>query len=131
MEIPEINLLKARLLFDGGYYTEAKNVLIKIEKEELTFTQQVELTYRLARIYQETKLLKEAKLYFEQTMLTGKSLKKYFAGNSALKLGEIFENEKNYERAKEYYSICLKMKFEEYETSIHSKAKAGLERVSE
>ena len=84
----------------------------------------------MARIYQEMGMLKESKLYYEQTILTGKNLKKYFAGNSALKLGEIFETEGNYEKAKEYYSICLKMKFEEYEASIHSKAKAGLERVS-
>ncbi|HEY9113484.1 MAG TPA: hypothetical protein VIN10_02215 [Bacteroidales bacterium] len=129
-ELPVLNLLKARLLFDGGYYLEARNVLLKTNKKDLNLAQQVELTYRLARIDQETGNLKEAKLYYEQTLLTGKNLKKYFAGNSALKLGEIYEQEGNIEKAREYYSTCLKMNFDEYEASIHSKAKAGLERVS-
>lgn len=129
-EIPNLTLLKARLLFDGGYYADAKNTLLKTKKESLTLPQQVELTYRLARISQESGDLKDAKLYYEQSILTGKNLKKYYAGNSALKLGEIYEQEGNSTKAKEYYSICLKMKFEEYEASIHSKAKAGLERVS-
>jgi hypothetical protein len=128
--IPEINLLKARLLFDGGYYAEAKNILLKTKKESLTLPQQVELTYRIARIGQECGNLNEAKLYYEQTILKGKNLDKYYAGNSALKLGEIYEQEGNLEKAEEYYSTCLKMTFEEYEASIHSKAKAGLERVS-
>lgn len=129
-EAPNSNLLKARLLFDGGYYAEAKNILLKTKKEGLTLSQQVELTYRIARISQESGNLSEAKLYYEQTILTGKNLKKYYAGNSALKLGEIYEQEGNLEKAEEYYSTCLKMKFDEYEASIHSKAKAGLERVS-
>jgi len=130
-EIPDINLLKARLLFDGGYYAEAKNVLTIANNTELSLQQQVELTYRLARIEQETGNLGEAKENFDQTINNGKNLEKYFAGNSALKMGEIYEQEGNLEKASEYYSICLKMKFDEYEASIHSKAKAGLERVSE
>lgn len=129
-EIPEVNLLKARLLFDGGYYADAKKILTKANKAGLSLAQQVELTYRIARIDQQTGNLDEAKIYFNKTIDNGKNLKKYYAGNAALKLGEIYEQEGKYEKAQEYYSICLKMKFDEYEASIHSKAKAGLERVS-
>jgi TolA-binding protein len=129
-EIPEINLLKARLLFDGGYYERSKKILIQTNKEKLSVPQQVERTYRIARINQETGNIKDAKLYYEQTILTGKNLKNYFAGNSALKLGEIYEQEGDVEKAEAYYSVCLKMNFEEYKASIHSKAKAGLDRIS-
>lgn len=128
--IPEIKLLQARLLFDGGYYEKTEKILLAINKEQLDLNRQVEQTYRLGRIFQETENMEKAKLYYEQTILKGRNLSSYFAGNSALKMAEIFEQEGNKKKAEEYYSLCLDLSFEEYENSIHSKAKAGLERVS-
>ena len=128
--IPDVGLLMARLLFDGGYYENSESILLKVNKDKLDLSRQVEWTYRLARIYQETENIEKAKLYYGQAILTGRKLTSYFAGNSALKMGEIYEQERNFNRAEEYYSLCLDLNFEEYEASIHSKAKAGLERVS-
>lgn len=128
-EIPNVELLKARLLYDGGYFAEAKNILQNINTQKLPLVFQVEHDYRLARIFHDTGNWEEARLYYEQTMLRGKKLKKYYAGNSALKLGEIYESENNVMKAKEYYEKCLQLEFDEYEASIHSKARAGLERL--
>jgi hypothetical protein len=52
-EIPNILLLKARLLFDGGYYRKALNLLIsnRDKLESLSIEQQTEYHYRLGRIY--------------------------------------------------------------------------------
>ena len=53
----------------------------------------------------------------------------YFAANSALKSGMIFESKMDFEKARYYYNKCLSLDFDEYKTSITQKAKAGLNRI--
>ncbi len=127
--IPNIELLKARLLFDGGYYSKADSVLDKIDLTVLTTDQKLERYYRKARIADESGDIEKAKITYLQTVENGKDSQRYFAGNAALKLAGIYESEGDFEQAEYFYRSCLKMDFIEYETSIHSKAKAGLKRV--
>ncbi|HPK05374.1 MAG TPA: hypothetical protein PK908_05710, partial [Bacteroidales bacterium] len=61
----------------------------------------------------------------------GKDLPYFYAGNSALQLGLLYEAMKQPEKALHYYNVCLKLRFNEYQTSIHQKAKAGINRISE
>lgn len=129
--IPNLQLLKTRLLFDGGYYQRADSVLNRINPEDLNFGQNLERYYRRARIAHELGNLDKAKLSYLETIEKGESSHLYFAGNSALKLAGIYESEGDLENAEYYYRSCLKMNFTEYETSIHSKAKTGLKRVEE
>jgi tetratricopeptide (TPR) repeat protein len=128
--VPNIILLKARLLFDGGYYNKAKNLLLTdingFKDDDI-----IERYYRLGRIAQKSGDIDEAKLYLKKTIETGKNSTRYFAGNAALQLGIIYEKENNFEKAKHYYNICRTLDFDEYETSIKEKAKQGLERVGE
>ncbi|MCK4360489.1 MAG: hypothetical protein KAV70_01990, partial [Bacteroidales bacterium] len=130
-EIPNVYLLKARLLFDGGYYQKAIDVLKEeISKNDLkTAKDSLEYNYRFGRIYHEWGKVEEAIPYYEITLISGAGFPYYFAANSALQLGLIYENKLEFDKAKYYYKKCLSLKFKEYKTSISQKAKAGLNRV--
>ncbi|HPN69200.1 MAG TPA: hypothetical protein PLZ32_06755 [Saprospiraceae bacterium] len=128
---PHPILLKARLLYDGGYYGQAQNILIK---NGHLFTNKgegpLEYHYRLGRTLQALKNYPDAITYLIKTIELGKNNKKYFACNAALQIGLIYEENKNVEQAKKYYNLCLKIKPTEYQVSLHQKAKSGLERVN-
>jgi len=131
-EKPNIFLLRARLLFDGGYYPEAIEILEVVQPADLTTKRdQVEFVYRKARIFHEWGKISQAKHHYRQTIETGSSLPNFFAGNAALQLGLIYESEGDYISATHYFDLCLKLKFNEYRTSIQQKARTGLRRISE
>lgn len=129
--LPNLLLLKARLLFDGGYYESALN-LLEHENENAGLSEardSIEYLYRKARIYHEMGNFPAAIHHYIQSIEHGSNLKYYFAGNASLQLGIIYENEKNFEKALEFYDLCLKMDFTEYRSSIQQKARAGRQRV--
>lgn len=129
-EQPHPDILKARLLFDGGYTQASIRVLNSINAEQLKAEKdRTELTYRKARAYQHLGEYERAISLYKQTITQGKELPYYFAANSALQLGLYYEKENRKEEAKKYYSLCLALKNHEYTYSISQKAKAGLERL--
>lgn len=129
--VPNIRLLKARLLFDGGYYQESLDML----QEKLPSTYCVstkdylEYTYRIGRIYDEWGYDSKAIPFYELTVKNGSPFTYYFAANASLHLGMIYENLSNTVKAKYYYELCSQMKNTEYKNSINQKAKAGLNRL--
>lgn len=129
--LPNTELLKARLLFDGGYYQETDKILFKMDTTSLEFEEKVERTYRLGRSAQKQGNTTEAKSFYKKTIVDGSDMDRYFAGNSAFKLGEIYEREGDIKMAEFYFRLCTELDFDEYENSIHSKAKAGLERINQ
>lgn len=128
--IPNIELLKCRLLFDGGYYKDAQKILNAINNNELSPAEKVEKNYRLGRIAHRMNNRKDAKNYYNITIETGSMMPQYYAANAALKIGNIYEIENDSTRAAYFYSVCLDLDFEEYRNSIRVKAKQGLKRVS-
>jgi tetratricopeptide (TPR) repeat protein len=130
-ETPNLTLLKARLLFDGGYYDRALHELLDRSLKEFIMTKKdlVEYTYRMGRIYHETSNFPKAFQYYNQTIKLGSGQPWYFAANAALQMGIINENTGNYSEAEKYYRLCLSMHYEEYKNSLSQKAKAGLNRV--
>jgi hypothetical protein len=131
-QVPNIRLLKARLLFDGGYYeTSLKTLTDGLSPSDLPLNKDsVEFFYRKARIFHELGNTREARDYYRQTIEKGSGLPYFFAGNAALQTAMIYENEGNYDLAVYYYDLCLKMRFTEYRSSIHQKARAGKQRVA-
>lgn len=129
--VPNIKLLKARLLFDGGYYQKALDLLIEKKPSDFCVSTKdyLEYTYRLGRIYDEWGFDTKAITFYELTIKNGSALTFYFAANSALHLGLIYENLGNKEKAIYYYKLCPGIKNTEYKTSINRKAKAGLNRL--
>ena len=128
---PEICLLKARLYFDGGYYDKALSSLTEKKLDDIKLlNDKVEYLYRMGMIQQSLKNDDQALVFFNSTISKGKELTTYYAANSALQMGLIYERKRNYSKAEQYFNMSMKMKNEEYRASIESKAKAGIKRVS-
>jgi tetratricopeptide (TPR) repeat protein len=89
----------------------------------------LEYSYRLGRIYQELEDFDKAIKYYETTIKNGSELSFYFAANSSLQLGLIYESKGNLVLAKSYFTKSMNMKNSEYKSSISQKAKAGINRI--
>jgi len=130
-DVPNIQLLKARLLCDGGYYPQALKVLDGSNQvlQLRTLKDSLEFLYRMARIYHEWDKTDAAIPFYEKALQKGSSSPWYFACNSALQLALIYEAHKEITTARLYYKRCLYINPEEYKNSLHTKAKAGLKRI--
>jgi hypothetical protein len=129
-ELPDKTLLQARLLFDGGYYKRAYTLLKS--RTENSFQKkhlQLEYNYRLGRITHKLPKLDEALFYYQKTIDDGREESYFFACNAALQIGHIYEEQNQFEKAKEYFYLCLSLKPDEYRNGLHQKAKAGLNRL--
>ncbi len=128
---PNPVLLRARLLFDGGYFDQAINELLNnpIKTTVKSRRDLIEYTYRLGRIYHETGNLTKALEYYNQTVTRGRSEPWYFAAGAAFQMGLLYENRGDYVKADSIYNLCLSINPAEYKTSLHQKAKAGLRRI--
>jgi hypothetical protein len=128
--IPNVHLLKSRLLFDGGYYQRALSELGgKNISDFPSLRDQLELTYRMGRIFDKMNQLEKAKGYYESTYANGQRQNWYYAANAALNLGMLYEATGNKTEAIGWYKKCLALRDHEYQNSIDQKAEAGLNRL--
>ncbi len=128
--VPAVNLIRSRLLFDGGYYQEAFQVIEKVNFDNLDREkEQLEYLYRKGRVLDGLQQYEQAIFYYNLTIKRGRRMPHYFACNAALKAGIIYENKKVYSKAREYFAECLNMYPNEHRNSLHHQAKAGLGRV--
>jgi tetratricopeptide (TPR) repeat protein len=129
-EMPEITLLKARLLFDGGYYQRAYDLL---KNAAATYAghekNNLEYLYRMGRVTHKLNKLQEAIQYYDQAVAKGTGKPWYFACNSALQLGILYEDRREWAKARTAYQSAIKIDTEEYAASLHARAKAGYNRV--
>jgi hypothetical protein len=127
---PDADLLKARFYFDGGYYSKA---LSQISNRNINsfkvLRDRIEFYYRTGRIYDKTGKAYEAVINYRKAISLGKNTTYYFAANSALRAGNIFEQLKDFDKAANYYNQALEMKGHEYQGSIDNDAKEGLKRI--
>jgi Tetratricopeptide repeat len=131
-QIPNTNLLKARLLFDGGYYQKAYDLLK--DKDEKDFSPErlrLEYNYRLGRILHGLKRYPEALQQYQKTIQQGAQSSEYFACNAALQAGLLCEKRKQFDSARHYFKRCLQLQPREYKNSLHQAAKAGLNRIGD
>lgn len=126
--IPNVVLLKSRLLYDGGYYQRSKKLLTESDLKAFSSPDIEEYHYRLARNMDALTNTKEAIQHYKKTIAVHQG-KKYFACSAALQLGLLYEKEKNYGQAKLYFKKCLGLHPEGYSTSLHQKAKVALARM--
>ena len=128
--VPDVNLLRARLLYDGGYFQRAYD---ELKESELSYKnakdKELEYQYRMGRITHALDKYGEAKQYYLYSIGAGIKENSFFACNSALQLGLISEEQEFYEDSKKYFEVCLKIKPNIYKSQLHNKAKAGLNRI--
>ena len=128
--VPNVFLLRARLLFDGGYYSRAAALVAEYsEKDFATPAQKLEYWYRQGRIQDKLDNTAKAIIFYNQTIEKGKNDPAYFACNAALQLGLLYERQKNKPQAIIAYNLCLSLSPSEFKAGLHQKAKAGLNRL--
>jgi len=129
--IPNSTLLKARLLFDGGYYQRAKEMLdaepVSSYKEE---QHRLEYAYRKGRVNHALRNYSDAISNYSYSITNGADRPYFYACNAALQCGIIYEKFTDYERARHYYTLCTELSPSDYKNSLHQKAEAGLNRIS-
>ena len=130
IQIPNEILLKARLLFDGGYYTKAQNLLIIHSNKFVKAIHDGEYYYRLARVTDALKNYTDALEYYDLTIKKSDP-GKYYACSAALQAGLICEQQIRYNKARYYFEKCLELDPSGYTSSLHAKAKSGLTRIKE
>ncbi len=128
---PNMLLLKARILSDGGYHTEALKLLVGKSASDFTRPEdKLEFAYRVGRIYDDLGRDTEAVQMYLLAMELGKNRTEYFAARAALQIGYIYEEDGQKERAIQYFKKCIAMKDHEYKNSLDQKAKSGIARCS-
>lgn len=127
---PYVSLLKARLLFDGGYYTKALN-LLSAERPALypAAKDKAEYYYRSGRINDALGNDNDALQDYQQAINYGKNLKYYYAATAALNMGKMYAGKHNTVNAKKCFNIAINMKNHEYENSIEAQATDGLRKL--
>ena len=126
---PNRVLLKARLLSDGGYFSEALQGLQGLGTGSFADpVDKCEYTYRLGRIYDGLGRDDEAVRVYESTVAAGAYLREYYAARAALQAGYIYERRGDKTRAIAYFQRCLDMKDHDYKNSLDQRAKAGIAR---
>lgn len=136
---PNVKLLEARLLIEGGYYTRALDIMNDMNPGSLTnVADKAEYYFRLGRIYEELALAGVGKGNFQHALgnyasaiTTGKGRHEQFAARAALQTGRIYENLGLYPEATTKYQECLDMPAHDFQNSIDQQAKAGKMRIQE
>lgn len=129
-DMPPVVLLKARLLYDGGYYSQALAAL-RLEREDqfTRFEHRLEYIYRKGRILHGQKNYDEALEQYDRTIDLGRDNEAFFACNAALQAGLIEEKRGRNSKAISYFQTCLQLRPADYRTGLHQQAKAGISRL--
>jgi hypothetical protein len=126
---PKKELLRARLLNDGGYHQEALRILKGVDvKQCKTISEQLEFPYRMARVYDDLGEDNKALPFYEEVIRKGQNESDYFAARSALQIGFIYEKRNQKAKALEYFNKVLLMEDHDYKNSLDQRAKAGIGR---
>ncbi|OFX74443.1 MAG: hypothetical protein A2X12_08745 [Bacteroidetes bacterium GWE2_29_8] len=130
---PNINLLKSRVLFDGGYYTQSlKNIATRQVFESLKNNdEKIEYYYRQAQNYRYLDKTDLAIEYFNLATSNSNNSSNFVVANSYLSMGEIYYKQKLFNQAESNLKKCLKENPNQYKYSIHQKAKYYLKHLTD
>lgn len=124
-------LLRARFLFDGGYFRESLKTLEKINIDSLSRQYLFEFYYRMGRLYQLSKGKEDiAVMYYLNQITMSDFSEHYLMANGHLQLGHLYFNDGDFEKAELHFKKALEYKGDIYRNSIRNEAKAALEMVT-
>jgi hypothetical protein len=126
-----IEILKAHLLVNGGYFSRADSVLDNINRAELTVPEQVFYVLLEGQIEAGEGELEKALVLFNEAILKGSEISEHYAAESALLAGNLAYNNKDYSTATYYYKLCQTIKCENnvYRQNIHKTSKSQLRKL--
>ncbi len=120
---PDVNLVKSRLLLDGGYISDYSKEISKFNyNESHILGHQLEYLFLQARYNSMINNNELAIEQFEEVINLGQDTDYYFACESALRLGNIYEETGELAIAKKYYDKSVKLYKKEYYEYIEDKA---------
>lgn len=126
-EQPNRYLLAARLHSDGGYFEKALQEASKLEiTHETPLPVKVEYYYRKGRIYQGMGQPEQAIKYYDAAIVANGDASLYFAPHAALQSGYIYQQQKQYDKARASFQKALNYSNYAYKNSIQAKAKLAL-----
>jgi hypothetical protein len=127
---PNAEVLKARLLFDGGYYAQAEQLIKTIQPAKLkSNAQKAEFYYRYGRIMQEQKKYAKAIEYYTESIKLAEPNNLYFAPYSSLQLGYIYRKLGYAQTAEFYLKKTINYKNYKAKGYIVQKAEQELEQL--
>ncbi len=116
-----VALLKARLLFDGGYYERARLLLSSTNAVALSDYYLPEYHYRLGRVHQALKKHQEALLSFDKVIALCQDDKRYIGPYAALEAASIAFHLNDRERTKQYLKMSELLNTGLYKSDINAK----------
>jgi len=122
-------LIKLRYATDGGYFDNALMIRNNIDTMKFNTHDQCEYAYRSARLFHKTGKIERAIYYYMQTIKRQEKNHWYFAPNSALQLGLLYDKKGNEEQAVYYLKQVNDYSSYNYENSIKQKAKTALKAM--
>jgi hypothetical protein len=129
--VPDVRLLKARLLCDGGYFAEADSILETVDPRDLPeISHRLEYDYRKGRILQLSGHPEEAISFLTKSYHDGSQLPYTFATRAAFSLGKIYEDMQDYPDAVRWYGRCLDVYSSSHTTEgVKDSAEKGMKRA--
>ena len=132
--IPNIDIVKSRLLIDGGYNLKAKLILNTFDlNKDLALGNELEyylLKGRLNDTEMDTEMDTDTAIdNYKKVISLGSDEDYSFACQAALLLGNIYEEQGTDKTAKEYYKLSLKLNQKEFYEYLEDKASKALKRL--
>lgn len=128
--LPDPALLAARLLCDGGYYTQALQKLAAISPATLQVpARKLEYHFRAGRTYEGLNQNPKAFAHYAVAYEEGGNSREQFGARSALQTALLFERNGEPEKARQWFRKTLALRNHDFQASIDQQAKAGLGRL--
>jgi hypothetical protein len=129
---PDTTLLKTSLLVKGGYYQEAEEVLLTYPLfNNIFLPYELEFNLLKGQIQEGLSNPADAIVLYLKVIADGADEKQDFATRASLHTAQIYEKEKEYDRALKYYEMARDLYRSEYYESLEGLAKKGIERMED
>lgn len=128
--LPDPMLLAARLLCDGGFYTQALQKLTALSPATLQSPgRKAEYYFRAGRTYEGLENTPKAFAFYTAAYGEGQASKEQFGARAALQMALLYEKTGDSGKARQWFSKTLALRNHDFQASIDQQAKAGLGRL--
>lgn len=128
--LPDPRLLRARLLYDGGYYEPCISWCQEIQGSMRSVPRmEGEVLYRQARAEQRLGRTTAAIRSYLGVIDRKDAIRSYLVPNAALQLGHLYKQSGQTELARKYYTLCVETNTYGYREGLSRQAHAALEEL--